>query len=269
MSPHPGAACHEVRCTLAFYYPLSHRGYWIPRNHRALAVSDGIVWFLSERRPLFTNANSFIRLCTCPFYAVLALRIRTLARRHSRQFETGAPSLGFAFPFSDFSTRCCLMLQAFQLLQPVVRGVSHTFDEYPPCALRVYFTTQPLVGFTLQGVSLRCSLSDSSPDLCLLAGLLRVRCRCKHLLHEPNRRLQGFAPHRNTLSEQRGLTATTARTPLAFLLFQVLPSAIRTTAFTMTSAHDLDPQSTRYCVRVYSVLTNRSLSTLFRVRRPA
>lgn len=108
------------------------------------------------------------------------------------------------------------MLQTFQFLQPVARGVSHTFDDFPLATLRVYFTPQPLPGFTLQGFSIRCSQSDSSPNLYLHAGFFEVTTSASTCAMTPNRRLQGFAPHRSTLSKQQGLTATL---PAPFLRF--------------------------------------------------
>jgi len=97
----------------------------------------------------------------------------------------------------------------------------------------------------------------------------RGRCMCKHILRDSRAPPPRLCSTAESVVRTVGFSHYSARAPHVIPLLQVLPSATGTSAFTPASTLDLRAQSTRYRAWASSVLTDRSLTTLFRVRRPA
>jgi hypothetical protein len=101
---------------------------------------------------------------------------------------------------------------------------SHLRRFHPRPTLRVYFTPQPPLGFTLQGISLLYSCDDSSPPLCLLVGsLVQAVCSCPHtpLTPSPPSRLSSV---QKSVVKLTGVSRQLARSLPEFSLLQVLLS---------------------------------------------
>jgi len=93
---------------------------------------------------------------------------------------------------------------------------SHLRRFMPRPTLRVYFTPQPLPGFTLQGISLPHSHDASSTPLCLHGGSPDLAARSCRVHRSASRRLQGFTPCGSPLSGPWGLALAL---PAPFLSF--------------------------------------------------
>jgi hypothetical protein len=194
---------------------------------------------------------------------------RFLPRRHSSQFGTDAPSLGFARPSDDISRsyRCCRGHSNSRDLPPLtfltpstVCTTTHLASLFHPAAesriitSRVFPSLQPTRFITEPLPSCRFS---------------RGRCRCKHLRRDSRAPPPRLCSTVKSVVRTAGFNRHSARAPHVISLLQVLPSATGADAFTPASTLDLRAQSTRYRAWASSVLTDHSLTALFRVRRPA
>lgn len=196
--------------------PLGSIGF--PRSHRALAVSDGCRGLFSSDtvRRLVTQAVSSSRRLTA------SSELFVLSSAPSRA-DIQAGSRRVHLPWSSralITTSLGRIVSITGLPSPATFRPwcsSHLRRFMPRPNLRVYFTPQPLPGFTLQGISLSHSHDISSTPLDLHVGSLGLAVKqLPALRHLPESRLQGFAPCESPLSKRRGLAAIL---PAPFLSF--------------------------------------------------
>jgi len=141
-------------------------------------------------------------------------------------------------------------------LRSRVQDFSSSSRVTPPPALRVYFTPQPPIGFHLQGFALPRSRVNSSPTLCRLAVLHRLRSR--HLVDGtfgartlqflgvgpvPFAGFTAFFPLRVRTEWRLWLASSTGRAPLGISPRQGLPDPRDATARHRSSSHVLGPAS--------------------------
>jgi len=194
---------------------------------------------------------------------------RFIPRQHSSQFGTSAPSLGFAHPLDDISkshryyhgpsSSRSLPPSAFLTPSTVstatyLAGLFHPAAESRILTSRVFPPPQPIRFITEPLPSCRFP---------------RGRCTCKHAHRDSRAPPPRLCSTTESVVRTVGFSHHSARALHVISLLQVLPSATGTDAFTPASTLDLRAQSTRYRAWASSVLTDRSLTTLFRVRRPA
>jgi hypothetical protein len=149
--------------------PLGFIGF--PRSHRALAVSDGCRGLFSSDtvRRLVAQAVSSSRRLSASLKCFHLGSAPNIA-------DTQVGSTLVHLPWGSRSliaTSVSRIVAARDL--PVSRALrpwcsSHLRRFMPRPTLRVYFTPQPFLGFTLQGISLPHSRDASSTPLCPHAG---------------------------------------------------------------------------------------------------
>jgi hypothetical protein len=208
--------------------PLRSIGFL--RSHRALAVSDGC-------RGLFSpdNVRRLVTQAVSSSHKLAASSKRFHLSPAPNIADTQAGSTLVHLPWGLrvlFTTSVSRIVAAPGLptpdtFRPWCSSHLRRFDPRP--TLRVYFTPQPLPGFTLQGISLLHSHNDSSSLLCLHAGcptLAKGSYPPSPRTHSPTSRLCSM---QESVVKMPGFSRHLARSLLEFSVLQVLLSLLAPT----------------------------------------
>lgn len=195
--------------------PLRSIGFL--RSHRALAVSDGC-------RGLFSpdNVRRLVTQAVSSSHKLAASSKRFHLSPAPNIADTQAGSTLVHLPWGLrvlFTTSVSRIVAAPGLptpdtFRPWCSSHLRRFDPRP--TLRVYFTPQPLTGFTLQGISLSHSHDISSTPLCLRVGSTALAIRVAPYATYAIAAFKALSPCESPLSEHWCLAAAL---PAPFLSF--------------------------------------------------